>query len=355
MKVRKRLGNVLTCLGGITLFIGILAYILPRIENRQMKLVIQSFRTPTDHWLLQLMNNGMTGAMENWLPVIIIGAAVLLLGILLICSVRSEPAPQPAPKVRAVPAPAPVAVPVTANPFAHTQPVREEEGNPFARYIAADAVPKSTHAPEVAQPEVQEEPAPQTEAAAEMFFARPTQPEEPAVQQPEVFYGLIDEDELPDDDDDDDDDEDEDIFDPCEEAPRMIAQPVYDPAQAYFLPEIDPEPAEERMEETVEEAVEEPVEASVAEAGEAVSPEPTEEADAPLQNDPQPEPEPETLREKAEEAKQNARQQAATGGLRPAIRSTFRKTTPAAQQAAAGESADAQPVSRIRSTMGHKR
>lgn len=331
MKVRKRLGNTLTCLGGIVLFIGLIACILPKIDNRQLQLVIQSFRTPTDHWLLGLMNNGMSRAMDHCLPVIVIGAAILLLGILLICTVRSQPVSQPAPQSRA--AHTHVSAPVQANPFARGQQQREEEGNPFARYIAADAVTKSIPVDDAAQPETEEDTSLHEEAETVCY---PLQPDiKDTAGEPVTFYSLIDEDELPDDDDDDEFDSD---FD--EEAPVLIAQPVYDPGKDFFMLDNDDLAQEEsgESEETASQPEEEAVSLSDGEEEPAVLPEE----------------EPETLREKAEEAKHNAKLQTAAA-LRPAIRSTFRKTTPAAQQSANGESAAAQPVSRIKSTMGHKR
>ena len=335
MKLRKRLGNTFTCLGGIVLFIGILACVLPKIDNQQLQLVIQSFRTPTDHWLLGLMNNGMSLAMDHCMPVILVGAALLLLGILLICTVRTQPAAQPAPQPRG----AHVSVPVQANPFARGQQQREEEGNPFARYVAADTVTKRIPADAPMQPEPAEEPSEAADAAQPdgetVYYPLQADDEETAAGQ-ETFYGLIDEDELPDDEDDEDDGDD---FD--QEVPVLIAQPVYDPAKDLYLLETeemhDGEETEEPEEPEEHEEPEEPQESAMPE-----EPAPTQE------------PEPETLREKAEEAKQSAKLQTAAA-LRPAIRSTFRKSAPVAQLSADGESTAAQPVSRIKSTMGHKR
>lgn len=334
MKVRKRLGNTFTCLGGIVLFIGILACVLPKIDNQQLQLVIQSFRTPTDHWLLGLMNNGMSLAMDHCMPVILVGAALLLLGILLICTVRTQPAAQPAPQTRGVH----VSVPVQANPFARGQQQREEEGNPFARYVAADAVTKRIPADAPVQPGPAAEPAEAAEAAQPeeetLYYPLQADEEETAAGQ-ETFYGLIDEDELPDEDDEDDEDD----YD--QEMPVLIAQPVYDPAKDLYLLETEELPDGEEPEEPEE-------------TEEQEEQEEPQEPEMPQEPAPRQEPEPETLREKAEEAKQNAKLQTAAA-LRPAIRSTFRKTTPVAQQPANGESAAAQPVSRIKSTMGHKR
>ena len=83
MKLKKFLGHILTILGGVVLLIGIVAAILPNVQNRQMQLIVDSFRTPSDHWLIQSMNNGFTFAMNHVFLMILLGLVIIAAGILL--------------------------------------------------------------------------------------------------------------------------------------------------------------------------------------------------------------------------------------------------------------------------------
>ncbi len=205
MKARKRLGNVFTCLGGIALFIGLIAYLLPRSQNHQLKLITESFRTPTNNWLLKVMNSGMSAAMDNYTAVLVAGLVLVVLGILLICSVRST-APVQAQQPRPAYVPSPAAQP---NPFARAQAPRTGESNPFARYIAADAIPKSTAARSAASAgELPLEAADRPNFFEHVFESEPEElpdvlPEAENAPDENGYYPL----QLDDDDYDDDDDE----------------------------------------------------------------------------------------------------------------------------------------------------
>lgn len=366
MKTRKILGNLLAGLGGVLFFIGLIALLLPKTQNQQLQLVLNSFRTPTDNILLQWMNNGMTGAMDHCIPVIVSGLVLTALGLLLIFSVRTTASAKPVQRVRQPVHAVPVTVPAQPNPFARNQ-MPAEEANPFARYIAPDVLPKST-AVRSAEP------------------AAVLAEEAPADSDEEILYGLVDDEDddtdvyypLQPDDDTDDDDGDDDIVEeailPVEEpaaeaaaveeaAAETVAEPVFfepvtdeaietaaDDAAVETEPiveetSIEEVPAEEPpvAEPVAEPVFLEPVTPESAEPDtEAAATEPVPSEEAPAEELPAEE----TAAEEPEQRTVTAG--AAPTGLRPAIRSTFRKST-------ADVSAASQPVSRIKSTMGHKR
>ena len=155
MKLKKFLGNLLAGLGCIVMLIGLAGFILPRIDNRQLKLVLSSFDTPSDNWLIQLMNNGMNFAMDHSLLMLLIGMAVMAFGFLLAISARTDAQVQQKGAIMRTAAVS--AVPVTAatlhaasHPEASEQP-RGAESNPFARYMTDSSLPKSTTTSEAVQ------------------------------------------------------------------------------------------------------------------------------------------------------------------------------------------------------------
>lgn len=361
VKARKIISSLLTGIGCIILFVGLAGFVLPRIDNPQMKLVLSSFQQPSGNFFIRQMNGGMNLAMKHCFPMLLIGSGVLAGGVLLTLSLRTDeeaqalrqrraaasPAPytrpvaDTAPVFQASPVPGPPAdnpfarpaaatsspddvqpsVPTVSNPFARPAgepaviPAQVEE-NPFARYIPADALPKSTPrkktaaagpAPASAAPEVKAAADPAVVSAA----AKPAEAEEPALpaaQEPEAL--------------------------PVE----AVAEPAGEP-DAYAAYQ---RPAEAIVEEIVEEVP--PVASAQPEetAAPAASPEPV----TPVKEEPvslhKPAPTP-----------------AAALSPRPLIRSTFRNSTPAQHEetdaAASGSPAPLQPSSRIKSTMGRKR
>lgn len=358
VKARKIISSLLTGIGCIILFVGLAGFILPRIDNPQMKLVLSSFQQPSGNFFIRQMNGGMNLAMKHCFPMLLIGSGILAGGVLMTLSLRTDEEAQALRQRRAAAAPVPyarpaaepeeviqpaapaqtpvinpfarIAVPESAdvqpaaptgtNPFARPagepaaiQPQVEE--NPFARYIPADALPKSTPrkqktaaaVPAAAAPEVKAAAAPATAFAA----AEPAEAEEPALpaaQEPETL--------------------------PVE----AIAEPVGEP-DAYAAYQ---QPAEAIVEEIVEEV---PPVASVQ----------PEETAAPAAS-----PEPVTpVKEEPASLHKPAPAPAAALSPRPLIRSTFRNSTPAQPEetdaAASGSSAPLQPSSRIKSTMGRKR
>ncbi|MBE5814207.1 MAG: hypothetical protein E7320_03235 [Clostridiales bacterium] len=348
MKVRKRLGNVFTCLGGITLFIGLIAYILPRTENRQLKLVTESFRTPTNNLLLQGMNSGMSAAMDNSLAVLVIGLVLVLLGILLICSVRTAPVAKVQRSRQPVYVPvqaAPAAAAAQANPFARAQAAQPNESNPFVRYIDPDAIPKSTTvrgAAPIAEEDPFEEP---DDAFGTLIDTEPEAELLPVVvpggeQQidGEYYYPLQT--------------DEEDVGTAQEEADEIAAAPE----EETDAPAEEPEEAPEG-----EETFFLPMEDDDEPAPEAEAELPAEEAEAAADPADPGEEVPEAPAPEEQQAPQVPLYAAATDpALRPVIRSTFKKSTD--RQSADGQTDGAkdgkgglQPVSRIKSTIGLKR
>lgn len=359
VKARKIISSLLTGIGCIILFVGLAGFVLPRIDNPQMKLVLSSFQQPSGNFFIRQMNGGMNLAMKHCFPMLLIGSGVLAGGVLMTLSLRTDeeaqalrqrraaatpvpyarPAAEPEEVIQpAAPAQTPVinpfariaapepadirpAAPTGTNPFARPAgepaviPAQVEE-NPFARYIPADALPKSTPrkktaaagpAPVSAAPEVKAAADPAVVSAA----AKPAEAEEPALpaaQEPEAL--------------------------PVE----AVAEPAGEP-DAYAAYQ---RPAEAIVEEIVEEVP--PVASAQPEetAAPAASPEPV----TPVKEEPvslhKPAPTP-----------------AAALSPRPLIRSTFRNSTPAQPEetdaAASGSPAPLQPSPRIKSTMGRKR
>lgn len=162
MKLKKFLGHILTVLGSVVLLIGIFAAILPNVTNRQMKLIIESFQTPSDHWLIQSMNNVITFAMNHVFLMILIGLVIIAIGVLLMISARTDAhlkAQSSTHQVKAgtavVAAGAATAIAAGAvQPAAQqTKAANQGEGNPFARYLKEGNVPKSTAVPGSQSPE----------------------------------------------------------------------------------------------------------------------------------------------------------------------------------------------------------
>lgn len=368
VKARKIISSLLTGIGCIILFVGLAGFILPRIDNPQMKLVLSSFQQPSGNFFIRQMNGGMNLAMKHCFPMLLIGSGVLAGGVLMTLSLRTDEEAQALRQRRAAAAPAPYARPAAepeeviqsaapvqppvVNPFARiaapessnvqpaaptgTNPFARPAGepaavqepveeNPFARYIPADALPKSTprkkktapaagSAPAAAAPEAMAVAAPAVASAA----AEPVKAEEPAppaAQEPET--------------------------------PPIEAAIETEPAEEHDTYAAYQRPAEEIVEET------HPVASLLPEketlfaqpeetAAPAVSPEPV----IPVKE------EPTSLHKPAPAA-------AAALTPRPLIRSTFRNSAPAQPEetaaAASDQPATPQPLSRIKSTMGRKR
>lgn len=145
MKAQKTISSILIGLGCIILTIGLVAFFLPRVENYQLQLVLSSFQEPSDNWFVSRFNAGMNFAMDNYLSLLLIGAAVMLLGIVLLMSVKNEEAAR-ARRRHSSPRHShhdnPYTRPRTEPHSMHYH--SETEDNPFARYVNTRAIPKST-------------------------------------------------------------------------------------------------------------------------------------------------------------------------------------------------------------------
>ena len=147
MKLKKFLGHILTILGGVVLLIGIVAAILPNVQNRQMQLIVDSFRTPSDHWLIQGMNNGFSFAMSHVFLMILLGLVIIAAGVLLMMSARTDAQLKAQSSIHRVKTATAVATTAAATAVAAQQVKSSNaEDNPFARYLKEGKLPKSTAA-----------------------------------------------------------------------------------------------------------------------------------------------------------------------------------------------------------------
>lgn len=158
MKLRKFVSGLMFGLGCALIFIGLLALVLPMIQNDQLRLVLSSFSMPSENWLVSGMNTAMTFALNNSYLVMLIGASLLMVGALLMLwqekheAARERVASKPAwPQQRPVP-PAdydewPDLPPRTANPFADyslgdmLKPREQQQSNPFAAPVRDELEP----------------------------------------------------------------------------------------------------------------------------------------------------------------------------------------------------------------------
>lgn len=360
VKARKIISSLLTGIGCIILFVGLAGFILPRIDNPQLKLVLSSFQEPTSNAFLHLMNNGMNLAMEHCFPMLLIGSAIAAGGVVMTLSLRTDeeaqalrqrraaaspspyirPVADTAPVFQASPVPGPPAdnpfarpaaatsspddvqpsVPTVSNPFARpagkpAASLESAEENPFARYIPADALPKST-----ARKDSQPTPASVPENNPETVLQPATDKAAPAA----------------------------DPVPPAEEAGQSAGPDVY---EAYHRPVTDTT-ADDETDVT---------------SGEPIDKEASEEklpvTDTETLSDDAPSPDVSLMKESLNSlhrpAPVSAPAPAAALSPRPLIRSTFRNSTPAQPEetnaAASGSPAPLQPSSRIKSTMGRKR
>lgn len=148
MKLKKILGNILLGMGCVVLLIGGVAWYLPTVPNRQMQLIVASFRTPSSNWLIQQMNNGMNFAMEHGFLMLLIGLAMIAVGMLLSISARADEQTKTPVSARTGKAAAMTAAPAApVGPAATIRAAQPVENNPFARYMKDDSLPKSTPTP----------------------------------------------------------------------------------------------------------------------------------------------------------------------------------------------------------------
>lgn len=91
MKVRRTLSGILFGAGCAFTFIGLLALLLPCVDNPQLSLVLASFDLPSEHPVVSLMNQGMSYALHNGWQVLFVGLAMLAVGLILLLIFTREP------------------------------------------------------------------------------------------------------------------------------------------------------------------------------------------------------------------------------------------------------------------------
>ena len=95
MKFRKTLGVLLTMLGCIAAFLGLAASVLPLLANDQLQLVLDSFATPSQSFLVNGINHLMTFVLNRPLPVLLGGVLAAAGGIALLACAGSKPRRNP--------------------------------------------------------------------------------------------------------------------------------------------------------------------------------------------------------------------------------------------------------------------
>lgn len=162
MRVRRVFSGLLLGLGCAAAFIGLMALVLPAIGNQQLQLVLDSFSAPSENGFVRLINQAMSFAFANALPLMLAGLLAALTGGLLLLHFWKQLEAETVPFVRihhAVPDQPAESEP---NPFAAAVSTFEpaEEGQAQHRY--------SAFPPILEQNPIETQPSP---------YARPTEPE----------------------------------------------------------------------------------------------------------------------------------------------------------------------------------
>ena len=210
MKVRRTIGGVLFGMGCTVTFVGILATVLPMIQNDQLQLVLSSFEMPSHNVIVNAINGAMTYALHHCYGVLLCGIVMMAAGMGILLSRprrRSARRRTASPYSRPVSAPKPVWPEEDAD-WSAWKP-GETRSNPFAGAIYEDlpsrkpspAVPTAYTPPPILPPSnAEDEPSPYARpfteppapppvaepADAEPFFATPSaqagasMPESPA-------------------------------------------------------------------------------------------------------------------------------------------------------------------------------
>lgn len=141
MKVRRTIGGVLFGMGCAVTFVGILATVLPMIQNDQLQLVLSSFDMPSDNVIVNAINGAMTYALHHCYGVLLCGIVMMATGMgILLHRSRRRPARRSSASPYSRPAPAPAAKPVWPEEDADWSAwkPRETRANPFAGAIYED-------------------------------------------------------------------------------------------------------------------------------------------------------------------------------------------------------------------------
>lgn len=129
MKVRKAAGGLLFGLGCAAAFVGLLATVLPLIDNDQLRLVLSSFAMPSENGIVNAINAVMTYALHNCYAVLLAGLGIMAGGAALL--LWKEDVPERRPPQREW------KMPVNEDakkPEVYARPPIELESNPFADF-----------------------------------------------------------------------------------------------------------------------------------------------------------------------------------------------------------------------------
>lgn len=116
-------------LGCAAAFVGLLATVLPLIDNDQLRLVLSSFAMPSENGIVNAINAVMTYALHNCYAVLLAGLGAMAGGAALL--LWKEDAPERKPPQREWEAPVNEGA---KRPEVHAQPPMEPESNPFADF-----------------------------------------------------------------------------------------------------------------------------------------------------------------------------------------------------------------------------
>ena len=93
MKVRRTIGGMLFGIGCAVIFVGILATVLPMVQNDQLQLVLSSFEMPSGNLIVSAVNGAMTYALHHCYGVLLCGIVLMAAGMgILLHRSRRRPA-----------------------------------------------------------------------------------------------------------------------------------------------------------------------------------------------------------------------------------------------------------------------
>ena len=184
MKVRRTIGGALFGIGCAVTFVGILATVLPMVQNDQLQLVLSSFEMPSGNLIVSAINGAMTYALHHCYGVLLCGIVMMAAGMaILLHRTRRRPVRHNTPSSYSRPASAPAPKPVWPEEDADWSAwkPRETRTNPFAGAIYEElpsrapspAVPSAYTPPPILPPSnAADEPSPY----ARPFEEAPTPP-----------------------------------------------------------------------------------------------------------------------------------------------------------------------------------
>ena len=190
MKVRRTIGGALFGIGCAVTFVGILATVLPMVQNDQLQLVLSSFEMPSGNLIVSAINGAMTYALHHCYGVLLCGIVMMAAGMaILLHRTRRRPVRHNTPSSYSRPASASAPKPVWPEEDADWSAwkPRETRTNPFAGAIYED-LPSRSPSPAVPPAYTPPPILPPSNAADESSpyarpFAEPTAPS-PASEMP---------------------------------------------------------------------------------------------------------------------------------------------------------------------------